>query len=177
MGIILWAPPVDTVRVQSTVTQTEVLCFNNYSGLLAFELVFSFSFIQLSLSLLFLLFVFEQHEENDEHERQQVFVGFAWFLSGVFFYAPWCGHCKKAKPEWAEAAKMLEEDNIPLFAVNLDEDENRPLAQKYQIQGFPTIMIFKKDKLDTPLHTRGQGRLMTSPPESRLFPVQLPPSL
>merc|ERR1712118_591660 len=81
MGIILWAPPVDTVWVQSTVTQTEVLCFDNYSGLLAFELVFSFSFIQLSLSLLFLLFVFEQHEENDEHERQQVFVGFAWFVS------------------------------------------------------------------------------------------------
>jgi len=76
-------------------------------------------------------------------------------LSGVFFYAPWCGHCKKAKPEWAEAAKMLEEDNIPLFAVNLDEDENRPLAQKYQIQGFPTIMIFKKDKLDTPLPYEG----------------------
>jgi len=50
MGIILWAPPDDTVRVQSTVTQTEVLCFDNYSGLLAFELVFSFSFIQLSLS-------------------------------------------------------------------------------------------------------------------------------
>jgi len=76
-------------------------------------------------------------------------------LSGVFFYAPWCGHCKKAKPEWAEAAKVLEEDNIPLFAVNLDEDENRPLAQKYQIQGFPTIMIFKKDKLDAPLPYEG----------------------
>jgi len=55
MGIILWAPPVDTVRVQWTVTQTEVFCFDNYSGLSAFELVFLF-FIQLSLSLLFLLF-------------------------------------------------------------------------------------------------------------------------
>merc|ERR1711959_362974 len=107
-----------------------------------------------SLSLLFLLFVFglsltlsacvvtaEEEGGDDAFKALELTidnfddkVGGA-DLSGVFFYAPWCGHCKKAKPEWAEAAKMLEEDNIPLFAVNLDEDENRPLAQKYQIQG------------------------------------------
>merc|ERR1712078_389654 len=35
------------------------------------------------------------------------------------------------------------------------KSEPIPLAQKYQIQGFPTIMIFKKDKLDTPLPYEG----------------------
>merc|ERR1711959_411171 len=83
MGI-LWAPPVDTVRVQSTVTQTEVLCFDNYSGLSAFELVFLFLF-NISLSLSFVSFVLclkqqKKHEEIDDYERQ-VFVGFAWFVS------------------------------------------------------------------------------------------------
>jgi len=64
MGIILWAPPVDTVRVQSTVTQTEVLCFDNYSGLSAFELVFLFLF-NISLSLFcFFCFVFEATEKT-----------------------------------------------------------------------------------------------------------------
>merc|ERR1711904_338625 len=185
MGI-LWAPPVDTVRVQSTVTQTEVLFFDNYSGLLAFELVFSFFFytalslfcffclclnnmrrttnmnvnkyllVLLGLSLTLSACVVTAEEEGGDDAFKALELTIDNFddkvggadLSGVFFYAPWCGHCKKAKPEWAEAAKMLEEDNIPLFAVNLDEDENRPLAQKYQIQGFPTIMIFKKAKLD-----------------------------
>merc|ERR1739848_349959 len=193
MGI-LWAPPVDTVRVQSTVTQTEVLCFDNYSGLLAFELFFflfllysslslfcffclclnnmrrttnmnvnKYLLVLLGLSLTLSACVVTAEEEGGDDAFKALELTIDNFddkvggadLSGVFFYAPWCGHCKKAKPEWAEAAKMLEEDNIPLYAVNLDEDENRPLAQKYQIQGFPTIMIFKKDKLDTPLPYEG----------------------
>lgn len=65
-------------------------------------------------------------------------------LSAVFFYAPWCGHCKRAKPEWEKAAQMLSEsDEIPLFAVNADQEENRPLAQRFGVQGFPTITIFR----------------------------------
>ncbi len=34
--------------------------------------------------------------------------GFDWAL--VMYFAPWCGHCKKAKPEFIEAAKALELD-------------------------------------------------------------------
>ncbi|QDZ18049.1 protein disulfide-isomerase [Chloropicon primus] len=77
-------------------------------------------------------------------------------ISAVFFYAPWCGHCKNAKPEWAEAAKRLAEDNIPLFVVNADEADNRPLAQRVGLSGFPSIYIFRKSVgLDKPTTYEG----------------------
>ena len=63
-------------------------------------------------------------------------------MSAVFFYAPWCGHCKHAKPEWVKAKVLLEKDNIPLFVVNADEAENRPLAQRVGLTGFPSFFIF-----------------------------------
>jgi len=65
-------------------------------------------------------------------------------LSAVFFYAPWCGHCKNAKPAYEEAAGILAEEGIPLFAVDANEEENRPLASQYGVQGFPTIKILRK---------------------------------
>merc|ERR1711977_727211 len=77
-------------------------------------------------------------------------------ISAVFFYAPWCGHCKNAKPHWAAAKDKLAEDGIPIFAVNADKAENRPLSTKYGVQGFPTIFIFRKSVgFDKPTNYEG----------------------
>lgn len=57
----------------------------------------------------------------------------------VEFFAPWCGHCKNLAPEWESAAKQLQ-GSVNLGAVDATVHSN--LAQKYGVQGYPTIKVF-----------------------------------
>mmetsp|Transcript_27363 Transcript_27363/g.45896 ORF Transcript_27363/g.45896 Transcript_27363/m.45896 type:complete len:439 (+) Transcript_27363:55-1371(+) len=70
----------------------------------------------------------------------------------VEFYAPWCGHCKSLAPEYEKAAKHL---NGVVKVVAVDATQHESLAQKYQIQGFPTIKVFGADK-KSPTDYQGQ---------------------
>ena len=60
----------------------------------------------------------------------------------VLFYAPWCGHCKKFHPEYEKAAKTLRKENLYLSKV--DATVEKKLAEKFEIQGFPTVKLFIK---------------------------------
>eukprot|EP01090_Pellita_catalonica_P022225 TRINITY_DN8558_c0_g1_i1.p1 TRINITY_DN8558_c0_g1~~TRINITY_DN8558_c0_g1_i1.p1 ORF type:complete len:400 (-),score=87.66 TRINITY_DN8558_c0_g1_i1:42-1241(-) len=62
----------------------------------------------------------------------------------VEFYAPWCGHCKSLSPHWIKAAEKLK-GLVQVAAINCDEEQNKPLAGKFGIQGFPTIKLFKAE--------------------------------
>eukprot|EP00003_Mantamonas_plastica_P000210 TRINITY_DN101_c0_g1_i3.p1 TRINITY_DN101_c0_g1~~TRINITY_DN101_c0_g1_i3.p1 ORF type:complete len:323 (+),score=103.19 TRINITY_DN101_c0_g1_i3:40-1008(+) len=61
----------------------------------------------------------------------------------VEFYAPWCGHCKHLKPVFIEAASKAPE-GVKFAALDANKGEHGELAQKYKIQGFPTIKYFRK---------------------------------
>uniref|UniRef100_A0A8C6GSZ5 Protein disulfide-isomerase A5 n=1 Tax=Mus spicilegus TaxID=10103 RepID=A0A8C6GSZ5_MUSSI len=62
----------------------------------------------------------------------------------VMFHAPWCGHCKKMKPEFESAAEVLHgdaESSGVLAAV--DATVNEALAGRFHISAFPTLKYFK----------------------------------
>ena len=60
----------------------------------------------------------------------------------VLFYAPWCGHCKKFHPEYEKAATVLRKEN--LYLAKVDATAEKKLAEKFEIQGFPTVKLFIK---------------------------------
>ena len=60
----------------------------------------------------------------------------------VLFYAPWCGHCKKFHPEYEKAATVLRKEK--LYLAKVDATVEKKLAEKFEIQGFPTVKLFIK---------------------------------
>ncbi len=62
----------------------------------------------------------------------------------VDFHATWCGPCKMMTPILKEAKAELG-DNVRI--VKIDVDKNQGLAQKYQVRGVPTLMLFQKGKV------------------------------
>ncbi len=63
----------------------------------------------------------------------------------VLFYRPFCIHCQRIKPEWDKFEEMADKDTI-VEKVNMGEKANRDLYAKYNIEGVPTVMMFKGDK-------------------------------
>ena len=61
----------------------------------------------------------------------------------IAFYAPWCGHCQHLLPEWAAAANRLKGT---INIAKVDATVHQKLAQRYQIQGYPTIKVFSPGK-------------------------------
>ncbi|XP_014510945.1 protein disulfide-isomerase 5-2 isoform X2 [Vigna radiata var. radiata] len=60
----------------------------------------------------------------------------------VDFYAPWCGHCKRLAPELDAAAPVLATLNKPIVIAKVDADKHTSLAKKYDVDAYPTILLF-----------------------------------
>lgn len=68
-----------------------------------------------------------------------------------FFYTTWCGWSKKAMPEWEKLTATLQ--TTPVFGTTtvkpmpVDAEQDRALADTYEVEGYPTILLETSDGL------------------------------
>jgi thioredoxin 1 len=62
----------------------------------------------------------------------------------VDFWAPWCGPCRMVAPVLDKLAK---EYSGKLVIAKVNTDENPQWAQKFNVQGIPTMLFVAKGKI------------------------------
>jgi thioredoxin 1 len=62
----------------------------------------------------------------------------------VDFHATWCGPCKMMAPELQRFAQT-NKDSVRVLKIDIDK--NQPAASQFNIQGVPTLILFKKGKI------------------------------
>eukprot|EP00579_Thalassiosira_antarctica_P008899 CAMPEP_0201881890 /NCGR_PEP_ID=MMETSP0902-20130614/12526_1 /ASSEMBLY_ACC=CAM_ASM_000551 /TAXON_ID=420261 /ORGANISM="Thalassiosira antarctica, Strain CCMP982" /LENGTH=217 /DNA_ID=CAMNT_0048410191 /DNA_START=25 /DNA_END=678 /DNA_ORIENTATION=+ len=93
---------------------------------------------------------------SDNYEAQTA--GKSVFLK---FFAPWCGHCKKLKPDWD---KLMDEFSGSSSQLVADVDctaEGKPLCDANGVKGYPTLKYGDPSDLQDYKGGRSLGELKT----------------
>ncbi len=68
----------------------------------------------------------------------------------MFFYVNWCPHCKTAKPIWQKVkdtyhGKVV--NGTKVYFKEIDCEKNEDMADKYKVDGYPTIKLVKENEI------------------------------
>ena len=76
----------------------------------------------------------------------------------VLCHARWCGHCKKLMPEWKKVkqSNLVDSRGLPVDVVDYEADDNKEAIKKYNVQGFPTILLEDSATNAEPIPYNGQ---------------------
>jgi len=73
----------------------------------------------------------------------------------VEFYAPWCGHCKQLAPVYEKVGTAFK-DEPNCVVAKVDADNERSIAEKNSVSGFPTIKFFSKENKEGEEYSGGR---------------------
>jgi len=59
--------------------------------------------------------------------------------------ASWCGPCRAYSPIFHKVSEMHEFNGIEFEDVDVDEEENEELVEKYKIMGVPTTIVLDEN--------------------------------
>lgn len=59
------------------------------------------------------------------------------------FFAEWCGHCKKAKPEFSPLVGEQTIKGKKVKIVMIDAEKEKELAKQFNVSGYPTFILTK----------------------------------
>ncbi|PIK46849.1 hypothetical protein BSL78_16266 [Apostichopus japonicus] len=93
----------------------------------------------------------------------------------VMFYAPWCGHCKKMKPEYADAAEQLKEEGLPGVLAAVDATKAPGVAGRFDVKGYPTVKYFKDGELAWDVNERTADKIIEHMRDPQEPPPPPPP--
>ncbi|KAH3663817.1 hypothetical protein OGAPHI_005220 [Ogataea philodendri] len=76
--------------------------------------------------------------------------------------ADWCGHCNNLKPTWDKLAANFAKDSDIVVVGRVqttDPEATEWIQDKFQVQGFPTLVYIKNGNLDEPEFYQGPRSL------------------
>ena len=100
------------------------------------------------------VYVYKKHisdKNSSQPKKQTCASGESKSADLYLFYTEWCPHCKKTKPEWEQLKKNYSGNNningYKLNFIEVDCDANPEIADKFKVEGYPTIKLVKGNQI------------------------------
>ena len=100
--------------------------------------------IHLILVVLVILLIILRMTRNRGYRYDNISEGFEGGKEVVICKAEWCGHCKTAKPEFDDlvaSSPLALKDGSKAKVRVLDADADKAEVSKYNVKGYPSILI------------------------------------